>query len=420
MTHRRFRSGTALPSCYGTVRTSINEYINPKNLFSFTPKEVVMNKYFKRYFVDAFAGMSLGLFSTLIIGLIIKQIGGFFPDASGLNIVDGAYTCSRGYAALVYTGRFLVCIGQMLTVLTGAGIAAGVAHSLGAPKLAIYGSLLTGTVGAYSTKFIAAITYKSAAFITEGGAVLMAGPGDPLSAFAAALVGAELGRLVAGKTKIDIIVVPAVTVLSGCAAAVLLGPALASASVWLGSAIQKATELQPFWMGIVLSVVMGMILTLPISSAALAIILGMTGIAGGAATAGCSAQMIGFAVISFRDNGLNGFFAQGIGTSMLQIPNICKNPLIWIPPTLASAITGPIASCVFKMQTLPAGAGMGTSGLVGQIMTYQAMAGTESTALIIIKMIIIDVVLPGILSYGIYAFMRKRGLIKDGDMKLEA
>jgi len=402
------------------MRISINEYINQKNIFSFASTEAVMNRYFKRYFVDAFGGMALGLFSTLIIGLIIKQTGGFFPAAASLNIVDGVYTCSRGHAVLVYTGRFLVSIGQMLTVLTGAGIAAGVAHALGAPKLAIYGSLLTGTVGAYSTKFIAAVTCKSAAFIAQNGAVLMAGPGDPLAAFAAALVGAELGRLVAGKTKIDIIIVPAVTVLSGCAAAVLLGPALSSASLWLGNSIQKATELQPFWMGIVLSVVMGMILTLPISSAAIAIILGMTGIAGGAATAGCSAQMIGFAVISFRDNGFNGFFAQGIGTSMLQIPNICKNPFIWIPPTLAAAVTGPIAACVFKMQTLPAGAGMGTSGLVGQIMTYQAMAGTQSTALIIVKMVVIDIVLPGFLSYVIYKFMRNRGLIKDGDMKLEA
>lgn len=365
-----------------------------------------MNKYFKRYFVDALGGMALGLFSTLIIGLIIKQVGTFFP--------------AGGAKWLAYTGRFMICIGQILTVMTGAGIAAGVAHSLGAPKLAIYGSLLTGTVGAYSTKFIAAVTSQSASFITETGAVLLAGPGDPLSAFFAALVGAELGRLVAGKTKVDIIVVPAVTVLSGCAVAVLLGPSLAAASKWLGDAINLATELHPFWMGMILSVVMGVILTLPISSAAIAIMLGLTGIAGGASTAGCSAQMIGFAVISFRDNGFNGLFAQGIGTSMLQIPNICKNPLIWIPPTLASAVTGPLASCVFHMQTLPAGAGMGTSGLVGQIMTYQAMAGTESTAVIIIKMIVIDVVLPAVLSYIFYVFMRKKGWIKDGDMKLNA
>lgn len=400
--------GTSLRLCYGTARISINKYINPYSLFIliFHYRGKRMNKYFKRYFVDALGGMALGLFSTLIIGLIIKQVGTFFP-------ADGAKW-------LAYTGRFMICIGQILTVMTGAGIAAGVAHSLGAPKLAIYGSLLTGTVGAYSTKFIAAVTSQSASFITETGAVLLAGPGDPLSAFFAALVGAELGRLVAGKTKVDIIVVPAVTVLSGCAVAVLLGPSLAAASKWLGDAINLATELHPFWMGMILSVVMGVILTLPISSAAIAIMLGLTGIAGGASTAGCSAQMIGFAVISFRDNGFNGLFAQGIGTSMLQIPNICKNPLIWIPPTLASAVTGPLASCVFHMQTLPAGAGMGTSGLVGQIMTYQAMAGTESTAAIIIKMIVIDVILPAVLSYVFYVFMRKKGWIKDGDMKLNA
>jgi uncharacterized membrane protein len=365
-----------------------------------------MNKYVKRYLVDALGGMALGLFSTLIIGLIIKQIGGFFPAAGAP-------------AVLVYTGRFLITIGKILTVLTGAGIAAGVAHSLGAPKLAIYGSLLTGTVGAYSTKFIAAITGKTISFIASSGAVTLAGPGDPLSAFAAALIGAELGRLVSGKTKIDIIVVPAVTVLTGCIAAVILGPPLTAGSAALGAAIQKATELQPFLMGIVLAVVMGMILTLPISSAAIAIILGMTGLAGGAATAGCSAQMIGFAVISFRDNKFNGLFAQGIGTSMLQIPNIARNPRIWIPPTLASVFTGPLSTMVFKMKTLPAGAGMGTSGLVGQIMTYQAMAGSESTALVIIKIILIDIIFPAVLSFIFYSFMRKKGWIKDGDMKLE-
>ena len=369
-----------------------------------------MNKYVKRYLVDALGGMALGLFSTLIIGLIISQIGKFFPSSVDL--------CSS--AALVYTGQFLVKIGQLLTVFTGAGIAVGVAHSLGAPKLAVYGSILTGTVGAYAPRFISAVTAQSFAFIGETGAVTLAGPGDPLSAFVAALAGAELGRLVFGKTKVDILVVPAVTVIVGSLVAVILGPPLATAAKWLGDAINLATELHPFWMGIVVSVTMGCILTLPISSAAIAIMLGMTGLAGGAATAGCSAQMIGFAVISFKDNGFNGLFAQGVGTSMLQIPNIAKNPRIWIPATLASAITGPIASCILKMKTLPAGAGMGTSGLVGQIMTFQAMAGESSAAVIIIKMLVIDVILPAALSYGIYLFMYKKGWIKDGDMKLTA
>ncbi len=359
-----------------------------------------MNKYVKRYLVDALGGMALGLFSTLIIGLIIGQIGKFFPTT--------------------VAGLFLIKIGQLLTVFTGAGIAVGVAHSLGAPKLAVYGSILTGTVGAYAPKFVAAIAEGSTAFIAESGAVVLAGPGDPLSAFVAALVGAELGRLVFGKTKVDILVVPAVTIITGAFVAVIFGPPLATAAKWLGQAINLATELHPFWMGIILSVVMGCILTLPISSAAIAIMLGMTGLAGGAATAGCSAQMIGFAIISFKDNGFNGLFAQGIGTSMLQIPNIARKPAIWLPPTLASAITGPIATCLFKMKTLPAGAGMGTSGLVGQIMTFQAMAGDEAALSIIIKMLIIDIILPAVLSYVIYRFMRQKGWIKDGDMKLSA
>lgn len=359
-----------------------------------------MNKYVKRYLVDALGGMALGLFSTLIIGLIIGQIGKFFPAT--------------------VAGQFLIKIGQLLTVFTGAGIAVGVAHSLGAPKLAVYGSILTGTVGAYAPKFVAAIAEGSTAFIAESGAVVLAGPGDPLSAFVAALVGAELGRLVFGKTKVDILVVPAVTIITGAFVAVIFGPPLATAAKWLGQAINLATELHPFWMGIILSVVMGCILTLPISSAAIAIMLGMTGLAGGAATAGCSAQMIGFAIISFKDNGFNGLFAQGIGTSMLQIPNIARKPAIWLPPTLASAITGPIATCLFKMKTLPAGAGMGTSGLVGQIMTFQAMAGDEAALSIIIKMLIIDIILPAVLSYVIYRFMRQKGWIKDGDMKLSA
>lgn len=378
-----------------------------------------MNKYVKRYLVDALGGMASGLFSTLIIGLIIKQIGGFFPAAETLELVDGVPTASSFHCFLVYTGRFFVVIGQILTVLTGAGIAVGTAHALGAPKLAVCASILTGTAGAYAAKFVSAITLGQNALVALNGIVTLAGPGDPLSAFVAALIGAEIGLLISGKTKIDIILVPAVTVLTGCIAAVLFGPPLAKLTTWLGNAINLATELHPFFMGIILSVVMGLLLTLPVSSAAIGIMLGLTGLAGGAATAGCSAQMIGFAIISFKDNGFNGLFAQGIGTSMLQMPNIVKNPRIWIPPTLASVITGPIATCLFKMKTLPAGSGMGTSGLVGQIMTWQAMAGTEASWWIIVKMILIDVILPGVLSYIIYLFLYKKGWIKDGDLKLE-
>ena len=374
-----------------------------------------MNRYVKRYGVDALGGMALGLFSTLIIGLIIGQIGKFFPGAAALT-----QTAGGGTKALVYAGQFLVRIGQLLTVFTGAGIAVGVAHALGAPKLAVYGSIVTGTIGAYAPAFIGAVTGQSFALVAQTGAITLAGPGDPLSAFVAALVGAELGRLVSGRTKVDILVVPAVTILSGALVAVVFGPPLAAGARMLGNAINLATELQPFFMGIILSVVMGMILTLPISSAAIGIMLGLTGLAGGAATAGCSAQMIGFAVISFADNGFNGLFAQGIGTSMLQIPNIAKNPRIWIPPTLASAVTGPIATCLLKMKTLPAGSGMGTSGLVGQIMTYQAMAGESAAWVIIAKMLLIDFLLPATLSYAIYRYLLKKAWIRPGDMKLEA
>ncbi|MDE7226814.1 MAG: PTS sugar transporter subunit IIC [Treponemataceae bacterium] len=374
-----------------------------------------MNRYVKRYGVDALGGMALGLFSTLIIGLIIGQIGKFFPGTAALT-----QTAGGGTKALVYAGQFLVKIGQLLTVFTGAGIAVGVAHALGAPKLAVYGSIVTGTIGAYAPAFIGAVTAQSFALVSQTGAITLAGPGDPLSAFVAALVGAELGRLVSGRTKVDILVVPAVTILSGALVAVVFGPPLAAGARMLGNAINLATELQPFFMGIILSVVMGMILTLPISSAAIGIMLGLTGLAGGAATAGCSAQMIGFAVISFADNGFNGLFAQGIGTSMLQIPNIAKNPRIWIPPTLASAVTGPIATCLLKMKTLPAGSGMGTSGLVGQIMTYQAMAGESAAGVIIAKMLLIDFLLPAALSYAIYRYLLKKAWIRPGDMKLEA
>ncbi|MDE6737288.1 MAG: PTS sugar transporter subunit IIC [Treponemataceae bacterium] len=374
-----------------------------------------MNRYVKRYGVDALGGMALGLFSTLIIGLIIGQIGKFFPGTAALTETAGG-----GTKALVYAGQFLVKIGQLLTVFTGAGIAVGVAHALGAPKLAVYGSIVTGTIGAYAPAFIGAVTAQSFALVSQTGAITLAGPGDPLSAFVAALVGAELGRLVSGRTKVDILVVPAVTILSGAVVAVVFGPPLAAGARILGNGINLATELQPFFMGIILSVVLGMILTLPISSAAIGIMLGLTGLAGGAATAGCSAQMIGFAVISFADNGFNGLFAQGIGTSMLQIPNIAKNPRIWIPPTLASAVTGPIATCLLKMKTLPAGSGMGTSGLVGQIMTYQAMAGESAAGVIIAKMLLIDFLLPAALSYAIYRYMLKKAWIRPGDMKLEA
>ena len=351
-----------------------------------------MNRYVKRYLVDALGGMALGLFSTLIIGLILKQVGSFFPQT--------------------LAGNFLITIGQVVTVLTGAGIAVGIAHSIGSPKLVLYASLITGLAGAYATKFA-----DGSLIISTG--ILLSGPGDPLAAFAAALIGAEIGTLVSGKTKIDIIVTPAVTILSGCLVAVIAGPSLTHASAMLGLLIQQATMLQPFWMGIVISVSMGLLLTLPISSAAIGIILGLSGIAAGAATAGCCAQMVGFAVISLRDNGLNGLLAQGLGTSMLQMPNIVRNPRIWIPPIVASAITGPVATVIFGIKNLPAGSGMGTAGLVGPLLSWQAMSGEATNkGILLIKLVTICALLPAVLSYAVYVFMHKKGWITDGDMKL--
>ena len=240
--------------------------------------------------------------------------------------------------------------------------------------------------------------------------------GGPAGCFVAAVVGAEFGKLVSKETKVDIIVTPVVTILIGIAIAKFVGPGINSFMVALGNLIMKATELRPIPMGIFVSVLMGLALTAPISSAALAIMLKLGGLAAGAATVGCSAQMIGFAVASYRENGWGGLISQGLGTSMLQIPNIVKNPLIWIPPTISSAILGPLATTVFKMENVPAGAGMGTSGLVGQFGTIEAMGASGN---VLMEMALLHVILPAILTLLISEFMRKKGWIKFGDMKLD-
>lgn len=349
----------------------------------------------KRYLVDALGGMALGLFSTLIAGLILKQAGSLWPGTA--------------------VGRILVGLGTVASALTGAGIAVGVAHSLGAPKLVLCASLLPGLVGAHASRFLAGT------LIPAAGGVLISGPGDPVGAFVAALAAAELGRLVSGRTRVDIIVTPFVSILAGAAAGLILGPPSAAGSAGLGALIRTATELQPLAMSVAISVSMGLCLTLPISSAALGIMLGLSGLAAGAATAGCCAQMIGFAAISFRDNGWNGLLAQGLGTSMLQMPNIVRNWKIWIPPTAASAVTGPLATMVFGLSNLPAGSGMGTSGLVGPLLAWQATrdsgAPAAETALAIA---LVCFVLPAALSLAVYAPMRGRGWIKDGQMRLPA
>lgn len=347
---------------------------------------------FHRYFIVGLNGMALGLFCTLIIGLIIKQIG---------SSLDGEIS------------NFLLNISSISMLLTGAVIGIGVSFSLKSPKLVILASGVTGFLGAFGSQFF------NGKLIDEAGRLIISGAGDPLGAFLSVVVGAEMGRLVFGKTKIDIIVTPLVTIISGSLVAFLVGPYILSAMKSLGDFIRVTTELQPFFMGIMVSVVMGIILTLPISSAALSIILGLSGLASGAATVGCSAQMIGFAVISYKENKLNGLLAQGLGTSMLQVPNIMRKPVIWIPPIIASAILGPVATMIFKMQNNPAGGGMGTSGLVGQLMTWQSMSSTMPPIKLISVILLLHFIFPAVISLIVAKILKKYGIINDSDYRLD-
>ena len=345
----------------------------------------------REIFIDGLSGMATGLFATLIIGTIIQQVG---------NLIPGMI------------GDYLYLIGKIAGVVTGAGIGVGVALRLKASPLTTVSAATAGMVGAFASKIIAGTV------LVEGG-MMLAGVGEPLGAFLAVITCVYMGRLVSGKTKVDILVTPFVCIVSGSAVGLLLGPGISGFMTWLGSIINWGTEQAPFLMGIVVSVLMGMILTLPISSAALGIILGLNGIAAGAATVGCCANMIGFAVASFRENKVNGLLAQGLGTSMLQIGNIVKKPVIWLPAIITSAILGPASTCVLHMTNNATGSGMGTAGLVGQINAYQTMVGEGvAPGIVLLQIILMHVLLPAILSFLISEVMRKKGWIQDGDMKL--
>ena len=249
--------------------------------------------------------------------------------------------------------------------------------------------------------------------------MVYAGPGEPLGAFIAAYVAIFFGHMVSGKTKVDILVTPIVSIGTGSVVGLILGPPISEFMAWLGSIINWGTEQQPFLMGIIVSVLMGMILTLPISSAALGIILNLSGLAAGAATIGCCCNMVGFAVASYRENKVGGLLAQGIGTSMLQVPNIVRHPVIWLPAILSSAVLGPVGTMLLHMTSNATGSGMGTAGLVGQIMTWQTMIQTEAPSVVLIKILVIQIILPAVVTLGISEFMRKKGWIKFGDMKLD-
>jgi uncharacterized membrane protein len=336
----------------------------------------------QRYGIEALSAMALGLFSSLIVGLILEQIG------KGLNI------------------EILITLAKIAKVMMGPAIGAAVAVALKAPNLVVFSSIITGALG-------------SQALYIMNGTELFLFPGEPVSAFIAAVIGAEFGKLISGETKVDIVLSPVVTIFTGGIAGLFIGPVMAKIMTQLGNFINFATEQEPIIMGILVSTFMGIFLTLPISSAAIAISLKLGGLAAGAATIGCSCQMIGFAVASFRENGYGGLIAQGLGTSMLQVPNIIKNPKIWIPPILASAIIGPIGTKIFQMKNIYAGAGMGTSGLVGQITTLNSEAmGTNINVLI--KIGLLHFILPAIIVLLISEYMRKKKWIKFGDMKLNS
>ena len=351
-----------------------------------------MKKFLKEIFIEGLSGMASGLFATLIIGTIIVQIGGLIPGV---------------------IGSYLVLMGKVASALTGAGIGVGVAQRLKASPLVVVSAATAGMTSAFASKIIAGA-------VLVDGVMQFAGPGEPLGAFIGAIVAVYIGRVVSGKTKVDILITPFVCIVSGSAIGLLIGPSISAFMAWLGSLINWGTEQAPFLMGIIVSVLMGIILTLPISSAALGIILGLNGLAAGAATVGCCANMVGFAVASYRENKINGLLAQGLGTSMLQIGNIVKKPIIWIPAIITSAILGPVSTLIFCMTNNATGSGMGTAGLVGQINTYQDMvAQGGEPAVVLMKIVVLHIVLPAVLSLLISEFMRKKGMIIEGDMKLE-
>lgn len=335
----------------------------------------------KRYGIDALGAMAQGLFASLLIGTII----GTFGEQFGVEV--------------------LVTIGGYAKAATGAAMAVSIGCALQAPPLVLFSLAAVGQA-----------------------ANELGGAGGPLAVFVVAVIATEFGKLVSKETKIDILVTPLVTICLGGLLSLWCAPTIGAAAGKVGGAIMWATELQPLLMGIVVSVIVGVVLTLPISSAAICAALGLTGLAGGAAVAGCCAQMVGFAVMSYKENGMGGLVAQGIGTSMLQIGNIVKNPLIWIPPTLASAITGPIATCVFHMQMNGAAvaSGMGTCGFVGQIGVYTGWlndiaAGTKAaiTPMDWVGMALICFVLPAVLTLIFAKVFRKAGWIKENDLKLD-
>lgn len=337
-------------------------------------KNVVISA--KRYGIDALGAMAQGLFCSLLIGTIIKTVG----QQLGVDL--------------------FVTVGQFAADMSGAAMAVAIGYALQAPPLVLFS--------------LAAVGYAS----NQCG-----GAGGPLAVLVIAVIAGELGKLISKETKIDILITPLVTIIVGCILSLWWAPAIGTAASAVGKLIMWATELQPFWMGIVVSVLVGIALTLPISSAAICASLGLVGLAGGAAVAGCCAQMVGFAIMSFRENKWGGLISQGLGTSMLQMGNIVKNPKIWIPAIVTSAVTGPLATCVFglEMNGPAVSSGMGTCGLVGQIGVYTGWveSGKVIGTFDWLGLILICFVIPGVLCWLLGLLCRKIGWIQEGDLKLD-
>ncbi|MCL2057488.1 MAG: PTS sugar transporter subunit IIC [Oscillospiraceae bacterium] len=335
----------------------------------------------RTYFANVLDGMAKGLFASLIVGVIVRQIG------------------------MITNISVITTIGQIAQYLMGPCIGAGIAYARNCKQFTVLASMVNGALGAGAIKL--------AVDAATGALSPSVSVGEPVGAFVAVIVGLEIGRLVEGRTKFDLLIIPAVVIMSGGCIGVFISPYIAFALNQVGAAINSFTQLQPLPMGILLGIAVGMILTLPISSAALCISINIGGIAAGAALAGCCAQMVGFAVMSIRENKLGGLLSQGVGTSMLQVPNIVKNPLIWIPPTVASGICGALSTMLFHMETTRVGAGMGTSGLVGQFETISVMGSDILPAILILH-----VAIPAVISLAGGEFMRKMNWIKPGDLQL--
>lgn len=359
----------------------------PQSATTATP----MRDFFNKYFIDAFTGMALGLFVTLIAGLIFSQVG------------------------LALDLPLLMDLGKLASILMGAGIGVGIAYYLKAPTLVVFACLVAGMMGAHSEALMAGHLFTAQ---TGAPPTFLAVPGNPIGAYLATVFAYRAGTWIQGKTKLDIILVPWVVGLVALAVCAWLNPPVVSLVNSIGTGIQIATQLQPFMMGVVISVVVGLLLTMPTSSAAICIAIGLNGLAGGAAVVGCAAHMIGFAVASYKDNGMSGVIAQGVGTSMLQIPNIFKKPIILLPVVIASAIVGPIATVGFGLMSTASGAGMGTAGFVGVFGVLEASAGVLSPSQIWLAIGLLMFVLPAVIAGVVAWLMRRAGWIKDGDMKL--